>query len=64
MESGNNLNVKIIKGGPYVVTGNFQLDLTSGEVKACGDKTYLCRCGHSNNKPFCDGSHSKSDFDK
>jgi len=64
MENAKNFSVKTIKGGPYVVSGNFKLDLPSGEVKDCTDKTFLCRCGHSNNKPFCDGTHAKSDFEK
>ncbi|MDP4272230.1 MAG: CDGSH iron-sulfur domain-containing protein, partial [Bacteroidota bacterium] len=23
---------------------------------------HFCRCGHSNNKPFCDGAHKKAGF--
>ena len=57
-------NVKVVKGGPYVVTGDFKLNMLSGEVKDVTGKTYLCRCGYSSNKPFCDGAHVKSDFDK
>ncbi|MDD5184767.1 MAG: CDGSH iron-sulfur domain-containing protein [Paludibacter sp.] len=64
MDNSTQFSVKVIKGGPYVVSGNFKLDLPSGEVKECVDKTFFCRCGHSNNKPFCDGSHAKNDFDK
>lgn len=44
--------VKIIarENGPYLVE-------VDGQVKAA-----LCRCGHSSNKPFCDGTHRKVGF--
>ncbi|UYO62452.1 CDGSH iron-sulfur domain-containing protein [Acetobacterium wieringae] len=66
--------IKILKDGPYVVTGNIKLSekiITSqgkGYVYREGRelpqaKTYtLCRCGKSKNPPFCDGAHSKCDF--
>jgi len=67
--------IKIIKNGPYVVSGNIPLDekiiVQEGNdvrfqdgKKYDVDETYsLCRCGHSKNKPFCDGSHIKHHFD-
>jgi CDGSH-type Zn-finger protein len=27
------------------------------------DPMAMCRCGHSSNKPFCDGTHATIDFD-
>jgi len=55
--------IKVYKGGPYLLTGEFKMVLPSGEEKTVTDP-HLCRCGLSKNKPFCDGAHTKSDFDK
>ncbi len=64
MNENNLIEVKLIKGGPSLLSGNFKLILDSGEEKEMTGKTFLCRCGQSQNKPFCDGSHKNSDFDK
>ena len=56
------LNVTPIKNGPLKITGN--LELVSGTGRAINrvQETWLCRCGESKNKPYCDGSHKKNGF--
>lgn len=51
--------------GPILVTGDFVLkDAEAAEFDLAGRTTIgLCRCGASQNKPFCDGSHKRSDFE-
>ena len=51
--------------GPLLVRGNFVVkDGNSQEFDLSGRSAIsLCRCGHSNNKPFCDGSHNQAGFD-
>jgi uncharacterized Fe-S cluster protein YjdI len=55
--------IQVMRDGPLVITG--KIDLTSFEGKVF--KTYsvssLCRCGVSNNMPFCDGTHRKIAFE-
>jgi CDGSH-type Zn-finger protein len=63
MENTNQILVKTTKNGPYVIKGNFTLDLPTGETKECNGSTFLCQCGNSQNKPFCDESHKKSVVD-
>ena len=53
---------KVIKGGPMEVTGSFTITGHDGKIIEVKSPAYLCRCGSSNNKPFCDGSHQKTWF--
>ena len=55
-------NVTISRNGPYGVTGA-QLIGADGEVIDTKDTFWLCRCGASATKPFCDGSHKRVGFD-
>jgi CDGSH-type Zn-finger protein/uncharacterized Fe-S cluster protein YjdI len=48
--------------GPLKVSGNLEIMSGTGRVVARTTTTWLCRCGHSNNKPFCDGTHKKIGF--
>lgn len=52
--------------GPLRVTGdNIVIKDAAGNVFGLGGRTVisLCRCGHSANKPFCDGSHARVGFE-
>jgi CDGSH-type Zn-finger protein len=50
--------------GPLRVEGEAVLCDGEGRPFGLGGRTVisLCRCGHSENKPFCDGSHRKAGF--
>lgn len=54
--------VATVKDGPLVVKGPITLVQGGVERHVQKDKVYLCRCGHSANKPYCDGSHKKEGF--
>jgi CDGSH-type Zn-finger protein/uncharacterized Fe-S cluster protein YjdI len=61
-ESGGPLKVSLAKDGPLLVNGNLTINGSSGRSSWKGSRTALCRCGASNNKPFCDGAHKKIGF--
>jgi CDGSH-type Zn-finger protein len=58
------VTVKALKDGPYEVAGGAKLFDVNGKeyVEGAFDPLYLCRCGQSKNKPFCDGSHQDVGF--
>jgi CDGSH-type Zn-finger protein len=48
--------------GPLLVRGNLEITSGTGRVVARVESCRLCRCGASNTKPFCDGSHERVGF--
>ena len=56
-------DIKVNNNGPYVITGEIKLVDSSGNEYTKNDTFALCRCGHSANKPFCDGAHSSEGFE-
>jgi CDGSH-type Zn-finger protein len=54
-------SIRISRNGPYEVQG-FDLDTGNWPEGASRERFFLCRCGGSNNKPFCDGTHRRIDF--
>lgn len=58
----NNTKIEILPNGPAVVYGACTLKIGEEEQKIAKGKTFLCRCGASEKKPFCDGSHKKIGF--
>jgi uncharacterized Fe-S cluster protein YjdI len=48
--------------GPLMVYGNVTIKNAQGQLTRKSNATALCRCGASQNKPYCDGSHRKIGF--
>jgi CDGSH-type Zn-finger protein len=57
------VTVKLLPDGPLQVKGEVEVQDSQGNTLPLkGGDVYLCRCGQSANKPFCDGTHKKVGF--
>ena len=56
--------VKVRQNGPYLVEGDdvTVVDVNGNAFEIPKRPFALCRCGGSTNKPFCDGTHSRTGF--
>ncbi|MCH7785227.1 MAG: (4Fe-4S)-binding protein [Bacteroidetes bacterium] len=54
--------IEILENGPLLVYGTLKVTDKDGNIETKNKTTAFCRCGESNNKPYCDGSHIKADF--
>ena len=57
--------ITVKNDGPLRVEGDFEIVDSEGRPFGLAGRTQtsLCRCGNSQNKPFCDGSHRTQAFD-
>ena len=56
------LTVAAHANGPLQVTGNLEICAGTGRTIGRVTEAYLCRCGGSANKPYCDGTHARIGF--
>ena len=56
--------ITVRDNGNLRISGSFEIVDAAGNVFPVepGRPVFLCRCGHSATKPFCDGSHSRAGF--
>jgi CDGSH-type Zn-finger protein len=77
MADDSDMKVVVTKAGPYRVVGKVPLavqvitpnssgeswDWTQGQSFEVGEEYFLCRCGQSSNKPYCDDTHLRVGFE-
>ena len=60
--TGGTLEIARTSDGPLKVAGHVEITTGTGHRVARAERVFLCRCGASANKPFCDGSHKAAGF--
>jgi CDGSH-type Zn-finger protein len=59
----DDVTIKVRESGPYLVRGRVTVTDADGNLYTIeGENVVLCRCGGSQTKPFCDGSHRTNGF--
>jgi CDGSH-type Zn-finger protein len=61
--TGPVLKLSLRPNGPIRCLGDMRIDDPAGGCAWTGRQAFLCRCGESKNKPFCDGTHRESGFE-
>jgi len=61
-ERAGKLTITPISNGPLQIEGNLEVSSGTGRTINRVKKTWICRCGSSQNKPYCDGTHRKIGF--
>lgn len=51
------MKIEVLENGPYLVKGKNTIVNEDGTIVENENDVYLCRCGKSTNKPYCNGAH-------
>ena len=62
IEDSLETRVEVRENGPLLVYGTLKVAHVDGKEETKIKTTAFCRCGGSNKKPYCDGSHNKNHF--
>ncbi len=54
--------IEVLENGPLLVHGEITVIDSKGKETQKNKATAFCRCGGSENKPYCDGTHRKNNF--
>lgn len=60
--AGDEIVVRTIRNGPYLVRGSVRITAADGMTIREDTRVALCRCGQSKHMPFCDNSHRATGF--
>ena len=56
------VSINVLDNGPLIVKGGVTITDSEGKTYEVKETIYLCRCGLSDNKPFCDARHKDAGF--
>ena len=56
------IKVEALENGPLLIYGTLNITNSDGAEEKKNKTTAFCRCGASQNKPYCDGAHVKVNF--
>ena len=63
VQAGLPRSIQVVRNGPYLLTNVERMTDGLGDRMPTRPQTTLCRCGESDSKPWCDGSHAVANFE-
>ena len=63
LEMSDKTKIEVVSNGPLLIHGTCTVNTPDGNSEEKENVTAFCRCGASENKPYCDGKHRQISFE-